>query len=176
MDALVGLGFKKHLEGLKKSHAEYLELRAERLCDISKRPTADKKAVAKKIHSVFRLAFDQINHYQDAFKDINYQPLISEINVMLTGIQKEISMRTTINKKKAQKKKKKAAEAASTGNEHMKDEGVNKSGTELESETTNNESHEPNNLPAKIEKGPDGMKLKNWMNSLKANNGKEDNA
>lgn len=45
-----------------------------------------------------------------------------------------------------------------------------------ESTPANIGNQQPNNLPAKIGKGSNGMPLQNFMNILESNNGKKDKA
>lgn len=54
---------------------------------------------------MMRLFFEQVNSYQRTFKDIDYQPLIRDLNVTLTEYSKLLKTRVATNKRRARKKK-----------------------------------------------------------------------
>ena len=98
-----------------------------------------------------RYVFDNINRYQRTFKDLNYEPLINELNGQLTVFSKNINLRTTLNKKKAKQANK-------------SDKKDNKTTTNTKNIAQNKQS---SNLPAIIEKNQVNDALQNMLDMLK---------
>ena len=111
LNALETLGFKFYLDQLKNANDKHFKLCNERSKDISQRPKIDSKAVQKEAQFVLRSLFEQINFYQFTYKEIDYSPLISEINVQITRLSELIHTRETCNKTRTQKTKTKVEEA-----------------------------------------------------------------
>ena len=150
MEVFVKLGFKKELEELERMNNECKSIYSLMQKQKSQRPKVNKKAILKDAQSTLRYAFHQINRYQRTFKDLDYSPLINELNEQLTVISKNISLRTTLNKKRANEKK--------------------KSGKEDNTTTSNNniaQNKHSSNLPAIIERNQVNDSLQNMLDMLK---------
>ncbi len=150
MEVFVKLGFKKDLEELERMNDECNAIYSLMQKQKSERPKIDKKAILKDAQSTLRYAFHQINRYQRTFKHLDYSPLINELNEQLTVFSKNISLRTTLNKKRANEKK--------------------KSGKEDNTTTSNNniaQNKHSSNLPAIIERNQVNDALQNMLDMLK---------
>lgn len=111
LNALETLGFKFYLDQLKIANDKHFKLCNERSKDISQRPKIDSKAVQKEAQFVLRSLFEQINFHQFTYKEIDYSPLISEINVQITRFSELIHIRETCNKTRKDKANGKAEDA-----------------------------------------------------------------
>lgn len=123
-EALIALGLQSYLEELQQANDEHEETWLQRLTDISQRPEVDTVKTKKKVQKAMRRFFDQVDSCQSIYKDVDYQPLISELNELLTKYSKMINTRAAINKrraKKAKENKEKAAETKPTEAETKKD-------------------------------------------------------
>ena len=150
MEVFVKLGFKKDLEELERMNDECKFIYSLMQKQKSQRPKVNKKAILKDAQSTLRYTFHQINRYQRTFKDLDYSPLINELNEQLTVISKNISLRTTLNKKRANEKKKSDKEDNTT--------------------TSNNniaQNKHSSNLPAIIERNQVNDALQNMLDMLK---------
>ena len=150
MEVFVKLGFKKDLEELERMNDECNAIYYLMQKQKSERPKIDKKAILKDAQSTLRYAFHQINRYQRTFKHLDYSPLINELNEQLTVFSKNISLRTTLNKKRANEKKKSDKEDNTT--------------------TSNNniaQNKHSSNLPAIIERNQVNDALQNMLDMLK---------
>lgn len=106
--AFEDLGLQHYLDDLENTNREYEELFKLRSKDIQERPPTGGVHIEREAQKILRLFFEQINSYQQIFKDIDYQPLIEELNAQLTKHSKNIKTRIATNKRRARKK----AEAA----------------------------------------------------------------
>lgn len=104
-EALDQLGLGDYLEMLHNAHIEYKENLAERLFSKSQRPKIDSKAMQHVLERLLQLLFTQIDCYQHSFSDLNYKPLVSELNVLISEYVKNINMHAAFNKRKALEKK-----------------------------------------------------------------------
>lgn len=151
MEAFVKLGFKKNIEELERLNNECKEVKYLMQAELSQRPKVDKRAISKDAQSALRYVFDNINRYQRTFKDLNYEPLINELNGQLTVFSKNINLRTTLNKKRAKQ--------------------PNKSDKKDNKTTTNNkniaQNKQTSNLPAIIEKNQVNNALQDMLDMLK---------
>lgn len=150
MEVFVKLGFKKDLEELERMNDECNAIYSLMQKQKSERPKIDKKAILKDAQSTLRYAFHQINRYQRTFKHLDYSPLINELNEQLTVFSKNISLRTTLNKKRANEKKKSSKEDKTTTSNKDIAQNMHSS-----------------NLPAVIEKNQVNDALQNMLDMLK---------
>lgn len=119
-EALIALGLQSYMEELQQANNKHEETWLQRLSDISQRPEVNTLKTKKKVQKTIRSFFDQVDLCQSIYKDIDYQPLISELNVLLGKYSKMINTRAAINKRRAKKAKEdkdKATEIKSTDEE-----------------------------------------------------------
>ena len=116
-EAFAALGLQKYLDDLKDTCHQYDDLHWQRLIDIKERPSIDGVQIRSEAQRILQLFFEQVNIYQKTFKEIDYEPLIIEINRELTRHSKNIKTRVATNKRRARKK---AAAAAKLKEEASK--------------------------------------------------------
>lgn len=102
--AFIGLGLKPYLDELQKTNKRYNELHYQRTRDLNERPKTSDRLLERETEKVMRQFFEQVNSYQNNFKDIDYSHLITELNVTLTEYSKLIRTRVATNKRRARKK------------------------------------------------------------------------
>lgn len=102
--AYLSLGLQPFLDELKKTNNLYTELYNQRAQEIKERPKTSDRVLEKETVNLVRLFFDQLNSYQRHFEEIDYSPLISELNVELTGYSKLLKTRIATNKRISRKK------------------------------------------------------------------------
>ena len=106
LTALTSLGLKIYIDALKETNDKYHKVYTQRRGSISKRPKIDYRAIERDALNVVQILFDQINYFQSEYKELNYEMLINEINVLLSEFSFLIKTRATTNKKKKEKAKK----------------------------------------------------------------------
>ena len=111
-EAFIELGLQRYLDELRKTNELHYDLFNERQSDIDGRPQTQDRLLEKETQNMMRLFFEQVNSYQRTFKDIDYYPLICQINIVLTRYSKLLKTRVATNKRKVRKKKALAAKAA----------------------------------------------------------------
>lgn len=104
LKAFVGLGLQHFLDEMENANLKHKELSYERIRDIKDRPKTSDRVLERETERLMQLFFEQVNFYQKIYKDIDYSPLIREINVELTRNSKLLKTRIATNKRKAKKK------------------------------------------------------------------------
>lgn len=102
--AFIGLGLQSYLDELQKTNKRYNELHYQRTRDINDRPKTSDRLLERETEKIMRQFFEQVNSYQNNFKDIDYSQLIAELNELLTEYSKLIRTRVATNKRRARKK------------------------------------------------------------------------
>lgn len=105
-EAIVALGYEGYLDELQNAHIAYNKLIMERIESKAKRSNVDPKAIQKDLEHWLRLLFNQIDLYQYAYPELNYRPMINELNVLISNFSRLINVRAANNKMKATKTKK----------------------------------------------------------------------
>ena len=113
-DALVDLGFEHYLNKLEETNNQCYELDMERNRLKSKRLKIDSGAIQKEAQQVLRAIFEQINFYQVTYKELDYGPLIAQLNELIVKFSSLIRTRTTANKTRKRKSKVKNALSPTT--------------------------------------------------------------
>ncbi len=141
-EALVSLGLEGYLNKLQDAHIAYKKVTGERLASKSKRPKIDSKAIQREIQHLLRMLFNQIDYYQHAYQDLNYRPMINELNGVISEFSGSINSRAAVNKRKAIKTKeiKKAKEDAA-------------SATQVNANATLQDVNEPKVNPQTVDNG-----------------------
>lgn len=103
-EAFTTLGLKPYVEELRRINNEYFNVYKERELDIICRPPTGDRALERETQRTLRHFFEQVNSSQSVFSDIDYSPLISELNTTLVEYSRSISIRITTNKRRANKK------------------------------------------------------------------------
>ena len=111
-EALNQLDLTKYLGKLQSAHKAFKITESKRTELTSQRPTIDSKATQKELQHLLRMFFSQIDHYQNAYTELNYAPLISELNVLISKYSAMINRYEAFNKKKAAQVKKAKEDAA----------------------------------------------------------------
>lgn len=101
--ALEMLGLKYCLDELLRANDEYYKLCTVRSKQLSERPKIDSSGIQKEAQYVLRAFFEQINFYQFTYKDIDYTPLISELNRLIASFTTLINTRATRSKTRKKK-------------------------------------------------------------------------
>lgn len=109
-EAFHSLGLQPYLVELEKLNEACQDVFRNRARDIKERPPTGDRALERETQRMLRMFFENVNYTQQAFKDIDYTPFISRLNVELTTCSKNIKTRIATNKRKAKKK----ADAAAT--------------------------------------------------------------
>lgn len=135
-EAFIGLGLQRYLDELQKTNNLHYKLFNQRMNDIEERPQTRDRLLEKETLNMMRLFFAQVNSYQRTFKNINYQPLISDINGRLTVYSKLLKTRVATNKRRA-KKKKALAEKEAAANK-MKAQKLTDAKAEIKTATNTN--------------------------------------
>ena len=110
--AFIDLGLQPYLDELKKANTDYCTISYERNLDIKERPPTGDRVLEKETKQILQFFFDQINSYQKTFPEIDYVPLINDLNARLTRYSKSIKTRMATNKRRARKKALKEKEEA----------------------------------------------------------------
>lgn len=111
-EAFAGLGLQAYLDELEKTNRQFKEIYSQRTLDIKQRPPTGDRALEKETRRILQLFYDQVNYYQQTFTEIDYEPFIKELNVVLTENSKSIKTRLATNKRRARKKAAAAAKEA----------------------------------------------------------------
>ncbi len=128
-EAFIGMGLQTNLEDLEKTNNEYRQLYKRRKFDIDDRPKTGDILIEREAQSLLLHLFWKINYYQKNYIEIDYSPLIDELNVELTRCSKVIKTRIATNKRRARKKAfaleaDKAAKFAADLEKSKADEGI----------------------------------------------------
>lgn len=103
--ALEMLGLKYCLDELRSANDEHCKLSTVRSKQLSERPKIDSSGIQKEAQYVLRAFFEQINFFQFTYRDVDYTPLISELNRLIarfTGLINTRATRGETRKKKAE--------------------------------------------------------------------------
>ena len=132
-DALHELGFKPYLDELQDAHDAYMITYDERRVHQSSQHKGSTLSLQREIQNILGILFEQVDHYQHVFSDVDYSNFIAELNNVITSYTKLIKTRET----QRQNKKFKAQEDAKASWEEInKKENIEKNQTALDSETT----------------------------------------
>ena len=104
LEAFVGLGLQTYMDELRKANVDYKILSNQREWEKKHRPPAGDLILEKETKRYLQLFFDQLNSYKETFLEVDYDPLIKDINVTLTAYSKLIKTRIATNKRRARKK------------------------------------------------------------------------
>lgn len=99
------LGLTNNIDELQSVHSTMKELISRRLESISERPKVKSKELAKSVRKALKDMFTQIQIAQLKNKELNYSPLINELNDLLDTYRGLINARATLNKKRAEERK-----------------------------------------------------------------------
>ena len=102
-NALEKLELKYNLRELEKANDEHCKLSSIRSKEISQRPKSVSAAVQKEAQYVLRGVFEQINFHQFSYEDLNYTPLISELNRLIARFRGLINTRASRGKTRKEK-------------------------------------------------------------------------
>lgn len=105
-EALIDLGLGEFLQELQNARMIYDKVESDRLDSKAQRPKMDSKVIQKELQHLLRTLFNQIDHYQGAYKELDYQPMINKLNELIPTYTNIINTRATVNKKKAANAKK----------------------------------------------------------------------
>ena len=111
-EALYQLDLTKCLGKLQSAHKAFKKTESKRTELTSQRPTIDSKVTQIELQHLLRIFFTQIDQYQDVYTELNYAPLISELNVLISKYSAMINRHEAFNKKKAAQVKKAKEDAA----------------------------------------------------------------
>ena len=100
--AFATLGLTALLNDLRNVHSSIAELLAKRLNDISKRPKGKSEVFAKSVREALNLLFMQITFMQKINKEMDYLPLIDELNELIIRYRGLINIRAAYQEKKAE--------------------------------------------------------------------------
>lgn len=131
-EAFIGLGLQPYMDELKEANILYHYHSNKRSTEIDNRPPTGDRLLKRESEKRLRLFFDQVNSFQDTFKEIDYTPLISSLNVTLTGYSKSINTRIATNKRKAKKKAAAAKRLAAKKNNDVNKTGISESNQTVE--------------------------------------------
>lgn len=113
-DALRSIGLQLYIDELRRIHTEYKRLYDERDDSLAERQKAkESKQIQKDGQGVLRGLLEQVDLAQKTYKHLDYEPLITELDVILASYTNLIKTRATYNKKRAVAKAKAIAEAQS---------------------------------------------------------------
>ena len=99
------LGLTDSIDELQSVHSTVKELISKRLESISERPKVKTEELAKSVRKALKDMFIQIQIAQLKNKELNYSPLINELNDLLDTYRGLINARATLNKKRAEERK-----------------------------------------------------------------------
>lgn len=99
-DALYELGFKSFLDELQDAHNAYMMTYVERRDHQSSQHKGSTLPVQREIQNILKILFDQVDHYQHVFSDVDYSTFITELNSVITNYTKQIKTRDTQRKNK----------------------------------------------------------------------------
>lgn len=107
--ALRTFDFMGDIENLELSHADVQSLLRSRLQHIKQRPKAETAKNVKSIRKALTNLFMQIEVAKVKHPELDYNPLIKDVNGIIEKYIEHANMRDTINKRKAEEKKRKAS-------------------------------------------------------------------
>lgn len=119
-DALCELGFKPFVDEIRKLNSQRCKLMSDRGSEKQNKLFFNSQHIQKECRNDLRLMFTEISLAQCANPHLNYEPLIIELNILITRYVTQISKRKTKNQKKAAKKSKK--KTSSTSEETIQNE------------------------------------------------------
>ena len=164
-EAFMGLGLQIYIDELQKTNKLYDTIHTQRALDIKSRPQVRDRKLEKETQKMMRLFFEQVNSYQDIFKDLNYQSLINDINVRLTEYSKVLKTRVATNKRRA--KKKKALAEKEKADKMVKPQKITEAKAEIKSATNTVTLAEKSVEEKPMNDGSIGAKTKNTVRSMK---------
>lgn len=103
-EAIESLGFLVHLDDLESTLTETLEVLNERESSTSERPNVNTSDLKKSVLTAIGNVFDEINLQQLKNPELDYGPLIGQLNEMLNNLAILINKRKLHNEKKAAQK------------------------------------------------------------------------
>lgn len=104
-DALNELGFEPYLNELESINMAWAEAHSERVEDWSKRKKVNTLPIQRELQNNLSILFDQVDHYQHVYKDVDYLTLITALNHVIAIYTKLIKTRDTKSKNKKLKLK-----------------------------------------------------------------------
>lgn len=114
--ALYSLGLQPFVDEMRKSNAEKLVMIKERdNYKLNKGPQVDGRIIQKEAQNALSWMFESINFSRNDENQSQYDPLIKELNVLLTRYATNINTRKTHNKKLAAKKSKNKTSSTKEG-------------------------------------------------------------
>ncbi|MGV8964071.1 MAG: DUF6261 family protein [Candidatus Saccharimonadaceae bacterium] len=177
MAAFDALGLKTYLKKLEKANIECENAHMERVRQKAKRPQVNKRIIADEALHMLRIFFDQLEYLLLVYKEVNYTPLISKLNVLMGTYSNIINTRITVNKKKANKKAEVENCASVPIESKVQKKSEKKSVTKSKSITSKGKKQvqkkENRILPPIFEKNTDDAPILNVMNILKSPNRNE---
>ena len=117
--AFTNIGLMPYVDELRNADATHRRLYYERLTSRAKRQKRDEsKAIQKEGQAALRSFFEQVSVSDRTYPELNYKPLINELNSVIVDFSNTINTRATYNKKRALKaqEEKDAATSAETEN------------------------------------------------------------
>lgn len=99
-EALIALGLESNLDELRKANIEHEKTLMLRTKSISQRPKVNTQQVMREAQKVMRWSLEQVDSCQATYTDLDYRPLINELNTVLTIYSKNIRTRIAKNKRK----------------------------------------------------------------------------
>lgn len=123
-DALCHLGLETYLNELEAAKNGYTTTRAKRNRQQSQSPKGSTTPVQRELQYIMDILFNQVNHYQHVYKDIDYSGLITALNHTIAIYTKKIKTRDTQRKNK---KMKAEENTEAPSEENTKIDGVDKS-------------------------------------------------
>lgn len=104
-NALYELGFKRYMDELESVNNEHIALNFERKAQLSKRPKGSTLPVQRELQRMLNILFEQVEHYQHVYADVDYSKLITALNSIIAIYTKLIKTRDTKRKNKKLKLK-----------------------------------------------------------------------
>lgn len=96
------LGLTDYLDEMQSANATYIELEKARIASIGARPKISIPPIVKELNAALRNLFNQIELAQARNSELNYMPLINELNVSIAYFVGKINQRAAINKRRAE--------------------------------------------------------------------------
>ncbi len=109
-NALDALGFKFYLDELQNTNNLHEEMFMQRLSEKAQNSKVDTAGIQHETQFLLRKLFDQIEFYQYMRKEVDYSPLINQINEIIAQFTSLINMRATCRKTRKRKAETKLVE------------------------------------------------------------------
>lgn len=100
--AFSSLGLSNRLDSLRSSHSQVLGNMSSRLENTSQRPKGKSEVFKRSIRYGLNWLFATINMAQNYNKELDYTPLIKELNDLIVSYRALIKIRSTYNAKKSE--------------------------------------------------------------------------